>query len=128
MTGFHLRTDLQRYVIGSYALPLGLVPRNLAAPTQGYTVEYLQGEDDEPDTYSFHIVVSLERIGQLLDRLFTLLPREVYGIVEIGRSRANNSCAAGSGIGSSSWKMDPSPPAPTARIPTSRFSWITGKG
>ena len=84
MYGLRLRTDLERSVIDGFALPLGLVPSALAAPIQGYTIEYLQGEEDEPDTYAFYIVVSHERVGTLMDQLLLLLPREVYGIVEIG--------------------------------------------
>lgn len=84
MTSFRLRTDLERAVVGDYALPLGLVPRELAPPTTGYTVEFIPGEDDDPDTYRFLVVVSHERIATLLDALFDLLPGRVMPILEIG--------------------------------------------
>jgi hypothetical protein len=91
MRAFRLRSNLRRAVIDGYALPLGLVPRHVVAPTQGYTVEYAQGEEDEPDTYSFHIVVSHERLAPLLDRLFDLMPEHLYGILEIGSRDAYRS-------------------------------------
>lgn len=84
MRPFSLRSNLKRAVIDGFALPLGLVPGDIRAPEQGYTVDYTAGEDDEPDTYLFHVVVSHERLVPLIDRAFTLLPEQVYGIVEIG--------------------------------------------
>jgi hypothetical protein len=84
MRPFSLRSNLKRAVIDGFALPLGLVPGDIQAPNQGYTVDYTPGEDDEPDTYLFHVVVSHERLAQIIDRAFSLLPEEVYGIVEIG--------------------------------------------
>ena len=84
MRPFSLRSNLKRAVIDGFMLPLGLVPGDIQAPNQGYTVDYTPGEDDEPDTYLFHVVVSHERLAQIIDRAFSLLPEEVYGIVEIG--------------------------------------------
>lgn len=86
MRTYRLRTDLKRVVIDGFALPLGFVPvpGNLKPPIQGYTVAYNQGQDDEPDTYCFYIVVSHERIAPLLHRAFELLPDQVCAIVEIG--------------------------------------------
>ena len=63
MRAFRLRSDLERAVIGGFALPLGLEPVRLDPPQQGYTVDYAPGEEDEPDAYSFHIVISHERIA-----------------------------------------------------------------
>ena len=92
MRSYRLRTDLKRAVIDGYALPLGLTPGSITqAPQQGYTVEYVPGEEDEPDTYSFHIVVSHERLVPILHRMLDLLPDEVYGIVEIGSRDAYRS-------------------------------------
>jgi hypothetical protein len=86
MRDYRMRTDLQRVVIDGFALPLGFAPDPgmLKPPVQGYTVSYALGEEDETDTYSFHIVVSHERLREVLDRALRLLPEEVYGIVEIG--------------------------------------------
>ncbi|MCI0363257.1 MAG: hypothetical protein L0Y44_10525 [Phycisphaerales bacterium] len=92
MRDFRLRTDLERVVIDGFALPLGIAPSGtMRAPVQGYTVSYVQGEDDEPDTYSFHVVVSHERLAALVHRAFDLLPDEVFGIVEIGSRDAYRS-------------------------------------
>lgn len=86
MRDYRLRTDLQRVTLNGFALPLGFSPEpgELKAPVQGYTVTYNVGEEDDPDTYSFHVVVSHERLKSVLDKAFALLPDEVFGIVEIG--------------------------------------------
>lgn len=84
MRDFRLRTDLQRAVVGDFALPLGIEPIDLAPPVQGYTVAYTPGEEDEPDTYVFRVVVTHERLAGLIDRVFDLLPAEVYCIIEVG--------------------------------------------
>jgi hypothetical protein len=93
MRNFQLRNDLERVVISGFALPLGIAPApgRMKPPIQGYTVSYVPGEDDEPDTYSFHIVVSHERLAPVLHRAFELLPEEVFGIVEIGSRDAYRS-------------------------------------
>lgn len=83
MTHYRLRQDLKRATLGEYALPLGIEPGDLEPPMQGYTLAYTPGEEDEPDTYAFHIVVSHEKIRPILHRVFDLLPDEVVGIVEI---------------------------------------------
>jgi hypothetical protein len=43
MRDFRLRSDLQRAVIGGFALPLGIDPGTMAAPVQGYTLAYTPG-------------------------------------------------------------------------------------
>jgi hypothetical protein len=91
MRGFRIRSDLQRRVVGGYALPLGIDADDIQPPRQGYTLNYTQGEDDEPDTYAFHVVVSHERLGPIVHRAFELLPDQVYGIVEIGSRDAYRS-------------------------------------
>jgi hypothetical protein len=83
MDTFRVRTDLQRAVIDGFALPLGIAPGAIKVPTQGYTVEYGSGEGEEPDTYSFYVAVSHERVAPLLHRALDLLPDRVFGIVEI---------------------------------------------
>jgi hypothetical protein len=93
MRDFQLRNDLQRVVIAGFALPLGIAPApgRMKAPIQGYTVSYVPGEEDEPDTYSFHVVVSHEKLAPVLHRAFDLLPDEVSAIVEIGSRDAYRS-------------------------------------
>ena len=91
MREFSLRTDLTRAMIDGFALPLGVEPIDLPAPRQGYTLHYVPGEDEEPDTYEFQIVASHEKIQPLLHRAFELLPDEVCGIVEIGSRDAYRS-------------------------------------
>ncbi len=78
-----LRTDLERAVIDGFALPLGIEPGRIDAPHQGYIIAYTPGQDDEPDTYAFHVVVSHERLAPIVRRAFELLADEVYAIVEI---------------------------------------------
>lgn len=86
MREYRLRTDLERVVIDGFALPLGFAPEpgSLKAPVQGYTLTYNLGEEEEPDTYSFHVVVSHDRLRAVLSKAFSLLPDELYGIIEIG--------------------------------------------
>lgn len=81
---FLLRTDLERAVVDGFAFPLGLRPNGLRPPPVGYSVEYVGGEDDDPDSYTFYVITSCERLGPLVEGLFGLLPDEVHPIVEIG--------------------------------------------
>jgi hypothetical protein len=83
MEPFRLRTDLKRAVIDGFALPLGIAPGPIKVPTPGYTVGYSGGTGEEPDTYSFYVAVSHERVGAVVRRAMQLLPDTVYGIVEI---------------------------------------------
>ncbi len=88
---YKLRTDLTRAVIGSFALPLGIEPLNLLAPNQGYTLEFHEGEDGEPDGWSFHVVASHDRMARLVREAFGLLSTEVSPIVEVGSRDAYRS-------------------------------------
>ena len=83
MSDYRLREDLTRSVIDGFAFPLGIVPGEIRPPTEGYTIAYNPGQDEDPDTYTFHIVVSHERIASVLNKAFSMLPGEVFGIVEI---------------------------------------------
>ncbi|MFM1831267.1 MAG: hypothetical protein RLZZ558_1607 [Planctomycetota bacterium] len=91
MRDYKLRTDLKRAVIGSFALPLGIEPVDLPAPTQGYTLTWHDGEDGEPDGWSFHVVASHDRMAGLVREAFGLLPDEVTPIVEVGSRDAYRS-------------------------------------
>jgi len=91
MREFKLRNDLKRSVVGSYALPLGIEAVDLDPPTQGYTVKFTTGEEDEPDGYSFHAVLSHERMRSLVRDAFELLPEEIVPIIEIGSRDAYRS-------------------------------------
>lgn len=91
MRDFRLRSDLKRSVVKGYALPLGIEATELEPPSQGYTIAYTPGEEDEPDTYAFHVVVSHEKLAPLIDSALALLPEEVTPIVEIGSRDAYRS-------------------------------------
>lgn len=92
MREFRLRQDLERHKLGSYALPLGVEPNGLPEPMQGYTLTYQSGEnEDEPDFYLFHVVVSHERVKEVVDAAFALLPQEVTPVLEIGSRDAYRS-------------------------------------
>lgn len=91
MRDFRLRTDLVRSVIDGFAMPLGIESLDLRAPTQGFTVTYTAGQDEEPDTYTFHVVASHERLVGVIGHAFELLPQRVFPIVEIGSRDAYRS-------------------------------------
>jgi hypothetical protein len=91
MREFRLRQDLERHHVGAFALPLGVEPEGLPEPIQGYTLTYQAGEDDEPDSYAFHVVVSHERLKEIIDAAFGLLPDEVTPVIEIGSRDAYRS-------------------------------------
>jgi hypothetical protein len=92
MRQFRLRSDLARGKIGDFALPLGVEPGVLPAPTQGYTLKFNQASDEGPDTYSFDIVISHEKLAPLISDAFeALLPDEVFAIVEVGSRDAYRS-------------------------------------
>lgn len=83
MKEYRLREDLNRAVVNGYVMPLGLEPGDLGAPEPGYTIAYTPGEDEEPDSYSFHVTVSHDRLRPLLHRAFELLPQKLTPIVEV---------------------------------------------
>ena len=91
MRDFRLRSDITRAVVNGFAYALGIDPGDTPPPTQGYTLAYSPGEEDDPDTYVFHVVVSHERLRAVVSRAFELLGEQVYGIVEIGSRDAYRS-------------------------------------
>lgn len=84
MRDFKLRSDLQRVVLDGYALPLGVERLDAPPPLQGYLVDFVASEGEEPDTYAFQVATSHEGLRPLLLDLFELLPGEVAPVVEIG--------------------------------------------
>ncbi|MFZ9881757.1 MAG: hypothetical protein ACO3QC_10195, partial [Phycisphaerales bacterium] len=84
MREFRIREDLDRGALGAYQLPLGVEQTSLSEPVQGYTVRFQEGNDDEVDTYVFHVVVSHDKLKAVVDAAFNLLPKEVTPVVEIG--------------------------------------------
>jgi hypothetical protein len=91
MREFRLGQNLERRSLGAYQLPLGVAETSLREPTQGFTVRYQEGTDEEPDTYVFQVVISHERLRPLVDAAFNLLPKEVTPVVEIGSRDAYRS-------------------------------------
>ena len=91
MREYKIRNDLERAVIDGFALPLGIQPINLPSPTQGYTLEFHEGEEGEPDTFSFHIVSSHDRMVGLVREALGLLPEQVTPIMEVGSRDAYRS-------------------------------------
>ncbi|MBL9141000.1 MAG: hypothetical protein JNK53_03955, partial [Phycisphaerae bacterium] len=82
MRTFQLRSDLKRHSLSGFQLPLGLEPTEAIAPRQGFTVEFVEGEDEAPDTFRYAIACTFEKIAPLIRDLFELLPDEVYPLVE----------------------------------------------
>ena len=91
MREYKIRNDLERAVIDGFALPLGIQPINLPSPNQGYTLEFHEGEDGDPDTFSFHIVTSHDRMLGLVREALGLLPEQVTPIMEVGSRDAYRS-------------------------------------
>ena len=81
---YRIRSDLKRVDVDGFAFPLGVEATSACPSSQGYAVAWLEGESDGPDTYSYFVAVSHERLKPLVDSLFQLLPDEVAGIVEVG--------------------------------------------
>ena len=84
MREFRLRDDLERLVIDGYALPMGVERLDAPPPTPGWVVEFVPGEEENPDTYAFQIAISHDGLRALVHELFELLPGEVVPVVEIG--------------------------------------------
>ena len=102
MREFRLRDDLQRLVLDGYALPLGVERLDAPPPNPGWVVEFVAGEDENPDTYAFQVAVSHERLRALVHELFEMLPGEVLPVVEIGSVDAYRSIDVYVGEGRSS--------------------------
>jgi hypothetical protein len=84
MRAFRINPALQRQAIAGFELPLGIVPGQVQPPLQGYTISFNEASEDEPDTYTFHVVVSQPQLAPIVRSAFTLLPDEVMPILEIG--------------------------------------------
>jgi hypothetical protein len=91
MRGYRLREDLDRYDAKGFKLPLGVEAVGLPCPTTGYTLEYNAAEREDSDSYSFHVVVSHEHVRTILHPALTLLPGEVFPVVEVGSRDAYRS-------------------------------------
>ncbi len=91
MKPYRLRTDLTREILDDFAMPLGIKHVDLSPPQQGYTVMYSPADENSPDSYSFHVVVSHERLRDVVRATFNLLSDNVFGIIEIGSRDAYRS-------------------------------------
>ncbi|MCH2145614.1 MAG: hypothetical protein MK082_10805 [Phycisphaerales bacterium] len=91
MRGYRLREDLDRHDAQGFQLPLGVEAVGLPCPTQGYTLEYNAAEVEDADSYSFHVVASHEHVRTILHAALTLLPSEVFPVVEVGSRDAYRS-------------------------------------
>ena len=92
MRSYTIRTNLTRCDAEGFALPLGVEAGALPHPAQGYTLEYTPSEDGlAEDAYSFHVVVSHELVRAVLHAAFSLLPDEVFPVIEVGSRDAYRS-------------------------------------
>lgn len=91
MRGYRLREDLVRCDASGFRLPLGVEAIGLPRPSQGYTLEYNAAEQEDADSYSFHVVASHELVRAILHPALTLLPDEVFPVVEVGSRDAYRS-------------------------------------
>lgn len=73
-----------RAAVGGFALPLGITPAEGARPPlEGFVLRYDPETADGPDSYTFDVTVSHERVRQVLHAAFSLLPEEVFTVVEV---------------------------------------------
>ena len=91
MRGYRVRDGFVRCDAGGFQLPLGVEAVGLPQPNQGYTLEYNAAEREEADSYSFHVVVSHEGVRSVLHPAFTLLPEEIFPVIEVGSRDAYRS-------------------------------------
>ena len=84
MRNFRIKSGIDRVSLGAFQLPLGVDWIEAVPPTEGFTLDFTSGEDGEPDTYAFQVVVSHERVQNALHALFDLLPSEVTPVTEVG--------------------------------------------
>ena len=84
MRNFRIRPDIERVKVGDFALPLGVARLDTPAPIEGFTIKFEPGEEGEPDSYAYQVVVSHDEVRAILHDLFELLPSEVSPVVEIG--------------------------------------------
>ena len=81
---YRIRTDLQRVILDGFAYPLGVETTCARPAHEGYSVSWVEGEGEGPDTYTFVVVLSHERLKPLLAACFDRLPEQVAGIMEVG--------------------------------------------
>ena len=91
MRGYRLRENLDRSDASGFQLPLGVESIDLPRPTQGFTLEYNAAEQEDADSYSFHVVASHQLVRAILHPALTLLPDEVFPVVEVGSRDAYRS-------------------------------------
>ena len=81
---YQIRSDISRVVRSGFEFPLGIESVSSGAIQEGYSVDWVEGGGDGPDTFTFFVVLSHSRLSPLLHDLFALLPEQVSGIVEMG--------------------------------------------
>ncbi|MFG0330908.1 MAG: hypothetical protein ACF8PN_13550 [Phycisphaerales bacterium] len=81
---YELNSSLERIVVNGFSFPLGWAPPKPQPPLEGFTITFHAGDDETPESFQFLIVVSHERLKAVIDRLFGMLPDEVYPILEAG--------------------------------------------
>ena len=99
MRGYRMRQDMPRCDADGFLLPLGVEAVGLPRPNEGYTLEYNALEQEGADSYSFHVVTSHQHVRAVLHAAFTLLPVEVFPVVEVGSRDAYRSIDVFSGRG-----------------------------
>ncbi len=71
-----MREDLVRCDASGFQLPLGVEAIGLPRPTEGYTLEYNAAEQEDADSYSFHVVASHPQVRAIIHPALTLLPAD----------------------------------------------------
>ena len=81
---YQIRRDISRVVSAGFEFPLGIESVPIGPFQEGYSVDWVEGGGDVPDTFTFFVVLSHGRLSSLLQALFELLPEQVSGIIEMG--------------------------------------------
>jgi len=81
---YRIRTDISRVIQEGFEFPLGIEAVSSRPVHEGYSLDWVEGGEEGPDTFTFFVVLSHGRLSSFLMDLFKLLPERVSGIIEMG--------------------------------------------
>ena len=81
---FRIRSDMKRMTLDGFTFPLGVEHCTARPAREGYSVSWVEAEEEGLDAYTFYVVVSHDRLPALLGAAMRLLPGYVAAIMEVG--------------------------------------------